>query len=401
MTVVVGGTYAETCLEPERNSVFGSGLRAAVALGSHVEQLVTAADDQSLQTARSLLPRAVVRHSARTRPITFDYHTPLSRPVLTAADDDRNVVLPQADGEHVVVFGTVENLGPVRAKVAVVDPQHSLPIKAINDGINADHIVVVANRHEISTLTGCTDVTDGAADLLHAIDAAHAVVVKLGALGALAFERGRDPVGIPPYPTPTVFPIGSGDVFTAHLAQQLFDGVNLADAADEASQRTAAFVATRQLGPAAVPQPVTVPAPTAQSTATQPIVYVAASFETPEQRWTGHLATAALRDIGADPIYPLTDIGRAEDHDPATIAGADLAAVERADAVLVLADAARSGPHFEAGWATHAGKPVVVVSSDRTPGRFTMLRGTGATVVGDLATGVYHAVWQALAKAAQ
>ena len=68
----------------------------------------------------------------------------------------------------------------------------------------------------------------------------------------------------------------------------------------------------------------------------------------------------------------------------------DLDALDACDSLVLLADVARTGPFFEAGWASRIGLPVVVVSSDKDEGRYTMLRGTGACVIDDLSTAVYQ-----------
>jgi nucleoside 2-deoxyribosyltransferase len=79
--------------------------------------------------------------------------------------------------------------------------------------------------------------------------------------------------------------------------------------------------------------------------------------------------------------------------DAEVTADADLEGLESCDSILLLADEARTGPFFEAGWATKLKIPIVVASSDSDSTRFTMLRGTGARIVTDLSAAVYHAVW--------
>ena len=222
-----------------------------------------------------------------------------------------------------------------------------------------------------------------------------AVVVKAGALGALVFRRGKDVEGISAVVTPTVFPIGSGDVFTAALAGSYFANGDLVAAARSATWRTAGYVATRQLGEVPVENRglTLTPVPTVSSVQKPPSVYVAASFANAEQRWSLDTIAEGIGDIGGRSINPLRDLGPKENAEET--AQADLAALDGCHAVVVLADVARTGPFFEAGWATCRGLPVVVMNSDPDPDRYTMLMGTGAQSVSDFATAAYRSVWAA------
>jgi hypothetical protein len=256
----------------------------------------------------------------------------------------------------------------------------------------------------ISSTANCREILQFAheSNLVAAISTvmrhATAVVVKAGAAGALVVTA-EGTVGVAPLPTDAVFPIGSGDVFTAAFAIAYFEGNDPVTAARIASERTAGYCATRQTGPVAVASLFEVETPTVDTLQDPPQVYVAASFETPEQRWSARTVARGIDDVGGSSLYPLRDIGLV--HDQVSTARSDLDALGSCDSVLVLADAARTGPFFEAGWATRAGIPVVVASSDHDPARFTMLRGSGATIFDDLSTAVYHSVWQALRHRSQ
>jgi nucleoside 2-deoxyribosyltransferase len=187
---------------------------------------------------------------------------------------------------------------------------------------------------------------------------------------------------------------GGGGSRRGGAALRYFDGANPVEAATAASERTAGYCATRQTGQVAVRPLLEFAAPSVDTISNPPTVYVAASHHTPEQRWSARTVAHGIDDVGGRSLYPLRDIGPVRDQ--AVTAGADLEALAACGSVLVLADLARAGPFFEAGWATHAGIPVVVASSDVDPTRFTMLRGSGATVTNDLTTAVYNSVWWAM-----
>ena len=209
------------------------------------------------------------------------------------------------------------------------------------------------------------------------------------------FQPGAAAEGIPAFVTPTVFPIGSGDVFTAALAAHYFQDNDLIAAAHSASRRTAGYVTVRHLGDVNPGHDIKATiVPTVRSVQNPPKVYVAASFANPEQRWSGRTIDRGISDIGARSIYPLREVG--EKQDAEITARADLENLDACDAVILLADVARTGPFFEAGWATCRGIPIVVMNSDPDPDRYTMLNGTDAHLVSDLATAAYRAVWAAL-----
>ncbi len=390
--IVVGGAYDEVCADPPLHWTFGSGVRAAAILGDRVERVVTAVDANTLERVRAVLGGTDIEYSKRAGPVTFMYETPLSRPQLYRDSRDSDLVPPDARGTNAVVFGMVESMPRVVAERAVVDSQHSLSLDEISVSVNADDLVIVANHREVRHLVGDPNSVTAARSILKRTGAT-AVVVKAGAAGALVVTDGAS-VGVPAVPTDRVFPIGSGDVFTASFAAAYFDGASPVEAAATASTRTAGYCATRQLRPVTISPILALDPPTPDTILSPPQVYVAASFNTPEQRWSARTAARGIDDVGGSSFYPLRDVGPVVEQ--ASTARADLDALAKSGCVLVLADTARTGPFFEAGWATHAGIPVVIAASDPDPTRFTMPRGSGATVVHDLSTAVYHSVWQAL-----
>ena len=392
--VVVGGAYKETCADPNVDWTFGSGVRAACVLGAAAESLVTVADRNTLADIPAVLNGARVCETPRRHRIEFAYDTPLSPPQLLMHDVDGDIEVPHVEADDAVVFGMVEAKPTVGARRAVVDPQHSLGLDQVVELITAGELVLVANLREVRRLADDHDL-DTAVETIFSLTGAAGVVVKAGALGALVFRPGAEAEGVPAIATRRVFPIGSGDVFTAALAAHYFDKGDLTAAAHAASRRTAAYVRLKHLVPVDLGEEgIRVVEPTVHTVQDPPRVYVAASFANPEQRWSGRTIDRGINDIGGYSVYPLREVG--EKQDAKITAEADLASLDTCDAVVLLADVARTGPFFEAGWATCRGTPVVVMNSDPDPDRYTMLNGTGADLVADLATAAYRAVWAGL-----
>jgi nucleoside 2-deoxyribosyltransferase len=86
---------------------------------------------------------------------------------------------------------------------------------------------------------------------------------------------------------------------------------------------------------------------------------------------------------------PLHDVGVGGDE----VAKPDLEGLEGCSAVLALLDEIDVGTSVEIGWAAAKGIPVVGYSSRPADDAWKMVRGTGGTVVDDLSTAVYRAVW--------
>ena len=392
--VVVGGTYRETCSEPDVDRVLGSGVRGAAVLGAKAEYLVTVACEQDLQACGAAIVGKRVIRIPRHGTIQFAYDTPLSPPRLLIDPSDRFVEVPPIQADNAVVFGMVEARPIVRAQRAVVDPQHSLKLDDFGSTIQTDELVVVANRRETYKLTGDWNLRS-AAQLILGRTGAIALVVKCGAQGALVFTPDNRWQGVPAYATEEVAPIGSGDVFTAALAAHYLEHGDLVASAHAASKRTAAYVWKSQLRPLELGDlALPVETPSLRSVQEPPMVYVAGSFENPEQRWSVNTIASGIDDICGRSLSPLRDFG--PKGDPRVTAQKDLDALDACDAVVLLADVARTGPFFEAGWATRIGLPVIVISTDQDKSRFTMLRGTDATFVSDFATAAYRAVWAAI-----
>jgi len=394
VTSVVGGAYRETCVEPHVDWTYGSGVRAAAVLGETADRLVTVADSSTRAAIGSVLRHQELEVTPRRQPIKFAYDTPLSQPRLFVHDSDRDIDVSRVEAKEAIVFGMVEARPVVSARRAIVDPQHSLSLGQLAETIDSDELVIVANVREINALADSRDLQT-AVEEVSTRTGASGVVVKAGALGALVFWKGAEAVGIPAIVTQSVFPIGSGDVFTAALAMHYFENGDLIAAARFASRRTAGYVRVRHLQPVNLGSEAraTVP-PTVSSVQDPPSVYVAASFANPEQRWSGRTIDRGIDDIGGHSLYPLREVGAKEE--ARVTAQADLENLDRCDALVLLADVARTGPFFESGWATSRGLPVVVMNSDPNPDRYTMLEGTGADLVSDLATAAYRAVWAAI-----
>jgi ribokinase len=128
------------------------------------------------------------------------------------------------------------------------------PVRALPEDLLREVDVLVPNRVELAQLAAAPMPTtvEQAAGLAERLPA-QAVVVTLGADGALVVEQGHTR-HIPAFPVRTVDSTAAGDAFCGGLADALATGATLEDAARWAV-RVAAAACTRQGAQASLPTP--------------------------------------------------------------------------------------------------------------------------------------------------
>ena len=148
--------------------------------------------------------------------------TPADSPAPADSPDAPGVVLLGHEVSAAVVAaaaGAAAETGwPVVLNPA---PARSLPDAAL--------AILTPNASEAAELTGCTEPADAAAELVAATGAA--VLITLGADGALLLEPGGEPVRLPATRVEVVDTTGAGDTVNGALAAELARGVPLPDAA--------------------------------------------------------------------------------------------------------------------------------------------------------------------------
>lgn len=399
--IIVGGTYDERVTVPAHADLAGSGLRAAAALSCDDQvRLTTAVDTATLPVAGSIFATLSLNATVieRNEPVGFRYFSPVASPSIDGPAATHGEPLT-ADDDSILVFGMVEH-GPrdIRARKLVFDPQRPRDLAELDlSGIEADDLVVVANSRETRALApGTPDLVSAARQVL-GTSAAAAVVVKDSARGCFVAARGTsDITHVGPYPTRSVWPLGSGDVFAAGYAHAWTSGADLVEAARVASNSAAWWCGTRNTQiPSAIltGTPVTDLLPTASTElltpADPPLIYLAAPFFTLAERWIVETCRNVLIGLGARVFSPLHDVGPGGDE----VAARDLAGLDGSDAVLALLDGWDPGTVYEVGWAHRKGLPVVGFLQGPSHEGTKMLVGTGAELHQDLSSALYRAVW--------
>ena len=398
---VVGGTYLEVCREPAWEELYGSGLRGAAALSAldpDVRLLTWISDEQrpTLDAYAQHYGIALDARQARST-LKFSYVHGLSRPWI---DPPLHLLTPAEQitlsAPTVLRYGTLESDAVVNGNTVVYDPQSTYDARPFSEnGSSARRLAIVANRREGAAMTGEESVDDIGAALL-AQPGAEVVLIKRGALGVWVFQRGGTD-RVPAYRNDFVFPIGSGDVFSAAFAHRwATEGADPVEAADFASRSVAFYCGSQNLP---IPRDVTdrIQIPLVPTTGgRQPRrVYLAGPFFTTAERWLVSEARDGLLQQGLEVFSPFHDVGVGPADE---VVPKDIAALRSCDAVLAIIDGFDAGTSFEVGYARSLNIPVVAFVQNEPEEPLKMLVGTGCEITGDFVSAVYHAAWAALQR---
>jgi len=391
---IAGGTYLEVCRDAGRNEdyrmIIGSGLRAAAYLTPVCRDLtLLSAIDETTRAEATAIAEGLgvtVEWTPRTDLVGFSYSTPLSSPSIRGLNATAQPIA--VTGENALVFGMLE--GKVTADVnrLVYDPQKPTDLGAPDlSELHYEHLAIVANAGETRAMAGLDDVRDAASRLLEQTGA-DVVVAKCAARGSLVTtSNGQTDVGV--WPTETVWPVGSGDVFAAGFAwawaEQQMDPVQ---AARVGSHLASVWCGERRWQPRREDFDV----PDGEFQPQDGRIYLAAPFFSLSQRWLVELVRGNVIGLGGEVFSPLHDVGRGEDE----VAKKDLAGLEGCTAMLALLDDVDAGVLFESGWARRGDMPVVVYTEHQDDERLKMVRGSGALVCTDLSSAVYRSLWASM-----
>lgn len=391
---VAGGVYHERCVWPDWDQIYGSGGRAAAALAGHSNRVTlrTYARKDTAERFKSLAGATYGFHldpADSNQLISFEYVHSLSVPVIRPT---LGHILPNEPidvTDNVVLrFGMLEGSARVDAERCVYDPQSAFrPEPFGENGSKARHLAIVGNGSEILALGRDANHEKSAQALIR--EGAEVVVVKLGVAGALVVDASGS-TRLPAYQTQPVWTVGSGDVFAAMFAANW--GIHASrpiEAARFASRAVAEYTSSMAL-----------PIPTATVLASTPMpparaaggrIYLAGPFFTLGQRWLVDEARRSIRDLGMEVFSPVHDVGHGAAE---TVAKADLAELDKCDAVFAILDGLDSGTLFEVGYARAHSKPVYALAQTVSEEDLKMVTGSGCVVFDDFVTALHHLAWR-------
>jgi hypothetical protein len=394
MTTIVGGVYAERCIEPAWKEVYGSAGRAAAAISAAAPdvRLVTYRSEQLGDGLANLAAAYGLSIEGPRVPfgVEFAYSHTLAVPRITPRPDALPQQAPLEVSDDVVLrFGMLEGTARIAARRAVYDPQSAFdPRPFAENGSSAEELALILNRQEASSLTDEKDPERAARTLLERGDA-QVVVIKMGGRGALVASSAGAAI-VPAYRSASVFKLGSGDVFSASFT--LFWALEnrpAAEAADLASRATSRYCETMSLPIAPASWLVDLePAPVRTKPAR---VYIAAPFFNLAELWLVEELRDQLLAMNVSVFSPFHDVGPGSAE---IVAPLDLAALDECDAVLAVLNGADPGTIFELGYATAKGIAIVALAQNMRPEDMKMPVGSGTMVVTDVVSAIYQTVWQ-------
>jgi len=334
----------------------------------------------------------------RDEKVGFTYLTPISSPAINGPNsrvEEPPYLLP--DGEQTaLVFGMIEAPNgeiKVSAETIVYDPQRPRDAEPLElSGLTASRFIVVANRNEVRRLGGNEDLLKAAEQILADQPKVVGVITKRGAAGCLVSQRDGKNVDhqrVGAHPTSRVWPIGSGDVFSAGFAHAIDMGRTLNEAAELGSAATAHWCSTQN---PAISEAILggnydeIPLPILPS---MPQVYIAAPFFTVGERWLVETVYDELFSLGVQRWSPVHEVGFGD----LEVAKKDLDGLLASDVVLALLDHADPGTVFEVGYAVSQGIPVVGYAETLSHEGVKMMAGTQVELHRDLSTACYRAAW--------
>jgi hypothetical protein len=252
--IVVGGSYGERCRFPAWDQLFGSGLRAAIALSdvSPGTTLHTFApeiwyDDIAATLEGFGLGAALHRVG---QPHCFDYLHPFE---VIAWSSPIPGPLPKLDvtGDVILRFGMVEGDAKVTGRRVVYDPQSTLAAFTEN-GSTAQELALIVTPRELFQLVGHDKdaprsdqaLRDAALNIFDLWPSGSLTLLLKDPLGGLAvFTGDDDPREVPSFSAESYFRIGSGDVLAAAFAHAWGEkNLPTLEAADYAARCLAYFV---------------------------------------------------------------------------------------------------------------------------------------------------------------
>lgn len=399
MLHIVGGVYREYCMHPLWREIFGSGGRAASAIvrigGQATLHSYLELSDLDVLRSRAAFEGFCLNITNVEKGVSFGYQHGLSAPTIQAPSKKYDPLRVCED--KVIRFGMIEGSGIIDADYAVYDPQNvCAPEFFDSNGSKANHLALVLNRYELSTLTGLT--TASPEEMIFKIancSDAEVIVIKMGTHGALVYDAGVVSY-VPAFKTNRVWKLGSGDCFTAFFGYFWMSlRLSATEAAGLASKATAYYCTTKGF-PTSKRLTEFLPPEVQPSdkfrSGYQPMVYLAGPFFTLAELWLIEQARDNLREVGLKVFSPYHDVGHGSAEDVVEL---DLKAIKECDVVFAVGDGLDAGTIYEVGYARSIEKPVIFYSENEADEDKKMMLGSGCILCTDYVTAIYKTLWAA------
>lgn len=389
MLTIIGGTYLELCHDPNWYELYGSGLRAAIALSRVVQNIsfISCLGDEEKGSFESICATYDIDPCIHKIPCTFafEYYHPLSAPIYFP-EPKEILVFSDIKADNILFFGMLEATVKLDGRYVVYDPQNGKSFKETKS--RAEHLAIVLNRNEAMLLSDARkddDLEDIGKKLL-INESAEVIIIKDGTNGAFVIENNNT-TRIPVFKTNSVWPIGSGDIFSSAFAWQwMVEKKTPVEAACKASLFTANYCQFRQL-PLSVEPKELIALPIKREKKT---IYLAGPFFTTSERWLINELYFLLKSFGNNVFSPFHEI---KSDDPTEITIQDLEALTKADIVFGIVSGLDAGTLFEIGYAKSLNKRIIILAENVKIEDLTLLIGSDCEVTNDLTSAIYMTSW--------
>jgi hypothetical protein len=392
MLNIIGGCYFERCIDPPDCQLFGSGLRAAAGLSNKGFEInLHSCYDNNCRkfiTYLSNLYGFRINQVVISTSIEFEYYHPLSTPYCKWDGNIQHSTIECCDDNNFLYYGMLEADISFNGNYVVYDPQNHRDFAST--GSTAKHLALVLNKKEAILLSkNHVNSLEEIGKSLLKTKGAEVVIIKNGALGAMVFEQNSTHK-IPLFKTDTVWPIGSGDTFSAVFAWQwIVEKKTPYESACLASQYTAQYCSSRHLPFCENP---TLEALNFKVESNK--IYIAGPFFTIAERWLINEIYNILLDFGNNVFSPYHDVGLIDQSISAeSIAKQDLEGLCHSDVILAVLSGMDAGTIFEIGYAISLNKKVIILAQNVKDNDLTMFEGTNCHITNDLTTAIYMATW--------
>jgi nucleoside 2-deoxyribosyltransferase len=394
---IVGGVYKEFCVEPYWKEIYGSGLRAAYSLKNLTDKIIlhTYIGDNlknQIETFSSSLGIDIEAHRIHNN-LSFYYFHGLStpnvfpNPISISPNDPFKV-----KEKYIIKFGMFEGNPIVIGEYVVYDPQSTYdPINFKLNNSEAEHLAIIGNSSEIINLGGCPDIKIAGKNLLQS-EKAEVVIIKQGAKGATVITKS-DIQNISAYETNTVWPIGSGDIFTSIFSVNWFKEPDDPFKAAKLASLATAYYCENNFLPINFDLIYSKRYNEINISGDKKMVYLAGPFFCLSERWLIEETIKYLTQAGIEVFSPLHQNGRGE---PKVVAPKDLEGLNKCDIIFAIVDNLDSGTLFEIGYAVSRNKKVIIFNQKEPVEKLKMIIGSGCTVETDYVTAIYKTIWNSL-----
>lgn len=385
MLTVVGGSYIENCVDPSYNELFGSGLRGAIAVsGFDIKiQFFTIIGEDLIHNLKEycLAYNIDMFETKISNSFTFFYYHPLSQSYYyPEVGELQKISIGKLD--KVLMYGLLEGDFEFVAEKVVYDPQNGRLFSST--GSSAKILAYVLNRKEAIELTN-SEKDCKIEDLIFKLvelEEATVIIIKDSVFGAYLWD-GIDVTHINFYKTERVWPIGSGDVFSAAFAYYwLIKEEEVKNSANMASLLTAGYCNSKVLPLVEKAEKFPISLPKTKN------IYLAGPFFSLSDRWIVNEALQAFSSFRQQVFSPFHTLGICDDTEAAK---KDLDAINSCDLVFAILNNLDPGTLFEIGYARSLNKEVIIYSETISERDLFMLNGSDCKIFDDFSTAIYLA----------